>query len=128
MWRRVERLNRQLQQEISKIVQGLKDPGVGFVTITGVRLTQDLQQAKVYYSVLGSPAERESSRQALARATTFIRKGLHHLENLRRLPELQFIYDHTPERAQEVFALLNVIAKEGQAPPMPGRPQSPRRE
>ncbi|MBI3292847.1 MAG: 30S ribosome-binding factor RbfA [Elusimicrobia bacterium] len=112
MWRRIERLNRQLQQEISKIVQGLKDPGLGFVTITAVRLTQDLQQAKVYYSVLGSQEDRENSRLALRRAAPYVRNGLNRLENLRRPPALQFVFDDTSERAQEVFALLNVIAEE----------------
>lgn len=114
MWRRIERLNRQLQQEISKIVQALKDPGVGFVTITGVRLTPDLLQAKVYYSVLGTPEERESSRLALGRAAPFVRNVLNRLENLRRPPELQFVFDETSERAQEVFTLLHRIEQERQ--------------
>ncbi|HOW28044.1 MAG TPA: 30S ribosome-binding factor RbfA [Elusimicrobiota bacterium] len=126
MWaRRLERLNELLQQEISRLILTLDNTDIGFVTVTGVKLTDDLYQARVFYSVLGSEEDKEKSREALIKAIPFIRSEIRHLENLRRIPNLEFVYDETPARAARVFEILNRIETENAPPVVP--PSKPRR-
>lgn len=110
--RRLERLTELIQQTISRIILNLKDPGLGFVTITGAELTPDVSLAKIFYSVLGSPMEKQATMDALERAKPRIRHEVAQLENLRRVPEIIFIYDETPERADKVFRILNKLENE----------------
>src|ERR1043165_3354349 len=101
--RRQERVTELIHQEVSKRVLQLKDPGLGFITILAVRLTPDFMQAKVFYSVLGSPEERERTKQALDRATPFLRSQMRALESLKFPPELMFVLDNSAEEAQKVL-------------------------
>ena len=110
--RRQERVTELIHQEISKRIPLLKDPGLGFITIIAVRLTPDFNQARVYYSVLGSAEERERTHAALDRARHYLRSELRHLENLKDAPELTFILDNSAEEAQKVLQVLSDLEKE----------------
>lgn len=109
--KRHERMEELLHQEISKAVHGLKDPKLGFVTITGLKLSNTFREAKIYYSVLGSEEDRKHAQETLDRSTFHIRHEISRL-NLRYIPTLMFVYDNTPERASRVFQLLGEIEKE----------------
>ena len=107
---RKERLNRQLQEEIAAILQwDLKDPKMGFVTITRVELAGDLSHAKVSYSCLGSPEDRQRSQEALERAAGFVRGLMKKRLRLKIIPELVFRYDETIAQAIELSAKLDQL-------------------
>jgi ribosome-binding factor A len=107
--RRLTRLNELIQQAISRAVLDLKDPGLGFVTITGAETAPDVSVTKVFYSVLGENQDRAATAEAFERAKPHLRSQLGKLENLRRLPQLIFMYDNSVERADRVTRLLNTI-------------------
>ena len=115
---RLERLQHQLQEEVALILhQELKDPGLGFVTITKVALSGDLSHAKVSYSCLGDAQARVRSHEALDRATGFIRGLVKKRLRLKIIPELVFRYDETIAHAIELGMKLDQL----------NRPQSPPR-
>ena len=89
-----------------RLDKGLRDPRLGFVTITDVRVTGDLQHASVFYTVLGSEEEREGSSQALKSATGMLRSELGKHLNVRLIPSLEFIADAIPENAGQIADLL----------------------
>lgn len=113
-YKRSVRVAERVQQEISKIVQELKNPnpGLGFVTITEVRLSDDLRNARVYYSVIGSEAEVKESRAIIEHSVSEIRHQLALRLNMRRTPMLQFEYDETGKRATRIFEILEKIKSE----------------
>ena len=107
---------RRLAERIAKIVAELlerriKDPRLGFVTVTEARLTNDLREAKVYYTVFGSPEEREETAIALRSATGIIRSEVGRLIGLRHTPSLEFIADALPEDAQRIDDLVAVARR-----------------
>lgn len=110
--RRLARLNELILQKVSEATLNLKDPGIGFITITGAEITLDVSTAKIFYSVLGTPAERAETAEALERAKPHIRHAVGQLENLRRIPHLVFLYDDSVERSARVSTLLNKIQGE----------------
>jgi ribosome-binding factor A len=102
---------RRLAERISKIVaemleRRIKDPRLGFVTVTETRLTSDLREATVFYTVYGSTEEREESAAALRSATGVIRSEVGRLIGLRHTPSLEFIEDSLPENAQRIDDLV----------------------
>ncbi len=110
--RRQERVTELIQQEISKQIPHMKDPGLGFITILAVRLSADFNLAKVYYSVLGSEDERRRTQEALERAKFFFKMHLRKLENLKNAPDLLFVLDNSAEEAQKVLNVLLQLEKE----------------
>ncbi len=110
--RRLIRLNELILQTVSQAALDLKDPGIGFITITGADLSPDVSLARIYYSVLGDPSTREATAEALERAKPHIRHEVSQLENLRRTPQLMFIYDESVARADRVNQLLHTIEVE----------------
>ena len=107
---RKERLNRSLQQEVAAILQReLKDPNLGFVTVTKVELSGDLSHAKVSYSCLGSDADRERSQDALERATGFVRSLVKKRLRLKIIPEIVFRYDESIAQAIDLSAKLDQL-------------------
>ena len=93
---RTARLAQQLQQEIAMIIhQELKDPRVGFVTITRVELSNDLSHAKVLFSCLGGAAERTRSQEALDRSARFVHGLIKKRFRLKIIPEISFRYDES---------------------------------
>lgn len=89
-----------------RLEKGLRDPRLGFVTITDVRVTGDLQHASVFYTVLGEEKERADSAQALKSATGMLRSELGKQLNVRLIPTIEFIPDALPENAEHISALL----------------------
>lgn len=89
-----------------RLEKGLRDPRLGFVTITDVRVTGDLQHASVFYTVYGSDQEREDSAKALASATGMLRSEVGRNLNTRLVPSLEFISDALPENADHISSLL----------------------
>lgn len=114
--RRRIRLQELILQTVSQATLHLKDPEIGFVTITGAEISPDVSLAKIFYSVLGTDKEKESTAHALERAKSFIRHEVGKLENLRRVPEIAFFYDESVERADRVNRLLHTIQNEDPTP------------
>lgn len=85
----------------------LKDPRIaGMVTVTEVRVSPDMKQARIYVSVLGGEAEQKSTMQGLEAACGFVRHELAERLRLRRAPEMSFVLDHSEEYGQRIEALL----------------------
>jgi ribosome-binding factor A len=107
---RLLRINESVKEALSTIIsaEGLKDPRVGFVTLTGVRVSRDLRHAKVYLSVLGTSAERESTMEALENSRGYLQSRLGQSLHLRRTPQLQFFYDDALDNALHIQKLLKM--------------------
>jgi len=104
---RANKIAERIQQIIARrLEKGLGDPRLGFVTITDVRVTGDLQHASVFYTVYGSDEEREDSAAALKAATGMLRSEVGKHLKIRLTPSLEFIQDALPETAQHLDALL----------------------
>ncbi len=91
------------------LVRELQDPGLGFVTLTRVHVTADLQIARIYYTTLGDDRARRATRSAFDRATPFIRRQIGSRLRLRRVPEIQFVFDESVEQHERVERLLQEI-------------------
>jgi ribosome-binding factor A len=112
---RTGRVAEQIKKELSQILQvEFKDPRIGFLTITGVEITNDLTQAKVFLSVLGSEEQREETLKALARGKGFLRSELGKKIRLRVVPELIFKFDNSIDYGSKIESLLAEL-NEGQA-------------
>ncbi|MDB4868519.1 MAG: rbfA [Cohnella sp.] len=110
---RTGRVGEQIKKEISGIIQTeLKDPRIGFVTVTGVDVTGDLSQARVYISILGSEEQKEATLHAIARAKGFMRSELGRRVRLRHTPEIEFKFDSSIEYGSHIEALLQQINRE----------------
>jgi ribosome-binding factor A len=113
---RPERVADQIRAEVTTMIaREVHDPGIGFVTVTRVRVTPDLQQARVYYTSLGDAAARTQTARALERAAGFMRRQIGQRLHLRRAPEIRFEYDEAIGHQDRVEQLLKEIAEE-QAP------------
>lgn len=105
--KRIERVNQLIKEEISGLLQReLKDPRIGFVTVTEVLVSKDLSQAKVYVSILGSEAEWRATFAALESASGFIRNQLRRRLRLRAIPSLNFRPDRSMAHAARIQGLL----------------------
>src|SRR5690625_2469821 len=110
---RANRLSEQIKKEIGEIVnQKLKDPRIGFVTITDVEVTNDLQQAKVFVSILGDEEEKSNSLLGLTKATGFIRTEVGKRIRLRKVPEIMFEYDEALEYGSRIDSILRELNKD----------------
>jgi len=107
---RMRRVDEAIRQVIGDAMAGeLKDPRVGFVTVTDVRTSADLSHARVYVSVLGDEQQRRASLEGLRSAHGFLQRQLAEELHLKRTPTLEFSYDDTTDRALRVDALLAEI-------------------
>ncbi|MGH9939380.1 MAG: 30S ribosome-binding factor RbfA, partial [Blastocatellia bacterium] len=107
------RLAEELKNEISAIIaQEVKDPRVGFATVTEVEVSPDLRHARVLVSVLGSPQEKQETFDALVRATGYIRRLIGARIRLRHTPELNFAYDGSIEHGDRMMRLFDEIKRE----------------
>lgn len=112
-YKRSDRIAAVIQEEISTmLVSGLKDPAIGFITITRVNVTNDLRHAKIFYSVYGDEEKKEQSKKAIARASGYIRSEIGHKLGLRFVPEINFYYDDSTEYADHIESLLKKIEQE----------------
>lgn len=98
-----------------RLEKGLRDPRLGFVTITDVRVTGDLQHASVFYTVLGDEKERASSAEALRAATGMLRSEVGRKLSARLVPTLEFIPDGIPENAGHIEELLREARERDEA-------------
>jgi ribosome-binding factor A len=111
--RRPARLGSQLREEIGlMLLRDVKDPRIGFVTITEVQLTPDCKMARVFVSVLGSQEDRQHSLEGLNKAAGFIRFELGHRLRLRYSPELEFRFDDSLEKEERLGQLFDQIHHE----------------
>jgi ribosome-binding factor A len=114
---RTERIAEEIRGVLAAAVREVRDPRVGFVTLTGVALSPDLKQARVYVSCLGSQSDRDAAVQALNHAVTYLRHAVATRAKLRYTPALRFVSDATLERGSRVEALIQEIhAHEGGEP------------
>lgn len=110
---RAERVGEQMKQEIMDIVNNkVKDPRVGFLTITDVELTNDLSHAKVNLTVLGSNKEIDNTFKALEKAKGFIKSELGSRMRLRIIPDLTFEYDKSIEYGNKIERMIQDLHKE----------------
>lgn len=109
---RIEKVSQQLKRELSLIVQNdLKDPRIGFITITRVEMSADLRYAKVYFSILGNDQQKKDSLTALKKASGFIRKLIGAKIRLRYTPQLMFRLDESSEYSFHISELLDNLKK-----------------
>lgn len=110
---RANRVGEQMKKELGDIIgRKIKDPRIGFVTVTDVQVTGDLQQAKVYISVLGGEEQRENTLKGLAKAKGFIRSEIGQRIRLRKTPEITFEFDESIDYGNRIETLLHEIQVE----------------
>ena len=131
---RPSRVGDQLRAEISDLLaREVHDPGIGFLTITHVHVSPDLQVARVYYTTLGDAKARQDTSRALGRATPFLRRQIGSRVRLKRVPQLEFFFDESIERGDRIERILNdmsaerAAAADGEAVPQPN-PDEPKPE
>ncbi|NWL86434.1 MULTISPECIES: 30S ribosome-binding factor RbfA [unclassified Paenibacillus] len=112
---RTGRVGEEIKKELSVMIQReLKDPRIGFVTVTGVDVTNDLSQAKVYLSVFGDEEQKKDTLKALDKATGFLRTEIGKRIRLRHTPELIFKIDESIAYGSRIEKLLDEISDEGE--------------
>lgn len=110
---RTARVGQQIRNEIAELLTfGVRDPAIGFITITRVTVTADLQQARVYYTTMGDEQARRETRRGLARATPMMRRHLGKRMRLRRVPELQFFFDESVGHQDRIEQILLELQRE----------------
>jgi len=111
---RPDRVGDQIRQELSQLLSrgAVHDPGIGFITLTRVKVSPDLQMARVYYTTLGDEASRKQTAKALDRATPFFRRHVGSRLQLRRVPELQFQFDESVMHQDRVEQILRDLHAE----------------
>ena len=118
MSRRTERLGEEIREEVALLIAGeLKDPRIGFVTVTRVEVTPDLRTARIYVGVLGTEKQRTTSLAGLKQGAGFLRRALGRTLRLRYTPELVFQYDEGLEASDRVAKLLAEIGSSPTAAP-----------
>ncbi len=114
---RQEKLGELIAVEVSDLLRTrIKDPRVGFASITHVEVSGDLRHAKIFVSVMGTPEEKQSTIQALHHATGFIRHELAGRLTLRFMPEILFKLDSSIEQGSHILGLIRQLETEEQAP------------
>jgi ribosome-binding factor A len=109
---RIERVKRLLKEEISLILHNnIKDPRIGFVTITDVEVSKDLRYAEVFVSVMGTSKEKEDTIIALKKAEGFVWRILKDNLNMKYIPKISFSIDNSLERGSRVLSLLEMLKK-----------------
>jgi ribosome-binding factor A len=110
---RANRVGEQMKKELSDIIgRKIKDPRIGFVTVTDVQVSGDLQLAKVYISVLGDEEQRQNTLKGLAKAKGFIRSEIGQRIRLRKTPEISFEFDESIDYGNRIETLLHELNKD----------------
>jgi len=123
---RTERLAEQIRADASEIIaRDVRDPGLGFVTLTRVHVTPDLQIARISYTTMGDAAARRETEKALNRIAPFLRRQLGRRLRLRRIPELEFSFDQSIAHQARVEELLQEIHARDEAVPDDARHSGP---
>ena len=117
MGRRAQRLTEEIREQVARMIASdLKDPRLGFVTVTRVEMTHDLGLARVHVGVLGSEAEREKTMKALGQASGFVRRELGKRLRIRHTPEVEFRYDMGLDATDRVAQLLEAERRRSSEP------------
>ncbi len=112
--KRTQRVGEEIQKEISSLLlNGLKDPRIGFVTITSVHVTSDLSIAKVYFTVMGDEKARKDSEKGLKSSISFIRRELGKRLRLRHVPDIVFQFDTSLEYGNRIESILKELHTDG---------------
>lgn len=120
---RPDRVGEQIRQTLGELLtREVHDPGIGFVTVTRVKVSPDLQLARVYYTQLGDEAARQATRRALDRALPFLRRQVGRQVRLRRVPELVFHFDESVENQERIERILIDLDEERRARGLDGKP------
>jgi ribosome-binding factor A len=107
MSQRVRRVNEAVKEIVASLLPGLKDPRIGFVTVTDVRTTSDFREAEVFFTVLpDTPETRAETQAGLRSAAPLLRRELNAQLRLRRIPEIHFVHDPLPEQGRRIETLL----------------------
>jgi ribosome-binding factor A len=110
---RTERVAQQLKREVSKILlTEVRDPRIGFLTVTNVKVSPDLRIAKVYYTILGDEKLIQSAQEGLEKASGYIRKILAARMKIKFIPEIRFYFDHELTRRLKVEKILDQLKDE----------------
>src|SRR6187401_1551560 len=110
---RPDRVAEEIRQELATLLsRHVHDPGIGFVTLTHVKVSPDLQMARVFYTMLGDAAKRKDTERALIRATPFLRRQIGARIRLRRVPELRFEFDESVEKQDRIERILLELKSE----------------
>jgi ribosome-binding factor A len=121
---RPDKVAEQIRIELSGLIaRDVHDPGIGFITLTRVSVTPDLQIARIYYTSLGDEKAQKETGKALHRASPFLRRQIAQRVRLRRVPELEFFYDRSVAQYDRVEQILQELKAEADArPPAPTEP------
>lgn len=112
---RQNKVRQLLKQEVSDIIRReIKDPRLGFLTVTDAEITADLKHSKVYVTILGDEQERKQSMDVLKHAQHFIRQEFGKRVRMKILPDIQFFYDESVDRGVRIFELLEEIKRDDQ--------------
>ena len=115
---RPDKVGEQIRIELSGLLaRDVHDPGIGFITLTRVSVTPDLQIARVYYTSLGDERAQKETGKALHRASPFLRRQIAQRVRLRRVPELEFFYDKSVAQHDRVEQILQELKAESDARP-----------
>lgn len=111
---RPDRVGEQIRAELSELLTrgAVHDPGIGFITLTRVQTSPDLQIARVYYTSLGDEGARRETARALDRATPFLRREIGHRIRLRRVPVIEFRFDESVAHQDRVEQILRDLHRE----------------
>ena len=111
---RPDRVGDQIRQELSDLLgRGVvHDPGIGFITLTRVKMSPDLQLARVFYTTMGDAAARRETAAALKRATPFLRRHIGGRLRLRRVPEIEFRFDESVAHQDRIEQILRDLREE----------------
>jgi ribosome-binding factor A len=111
---RPDRVGDQIRQELSELLSRgvVHDPGIGFITLTRVKMSPDLQQARVFYTMMGDAAARRETASALERATPFLRRHIGGRLRLRRVPEMEFRFDESVAHQDRIEQILRDLHEE----------------
>jgi ribosome-binding factor A len=121
---RPERVGQAIRDELSTLLaREVHDPGVGFITLTQVKVSPDLQLARVYYTSMGDAKALRETARALERATPFLRRQIAQRLRLRRAAELQFFYDESVAHQDRIEQILQDLKAEEAARPAPETPE-----
>ena len=113
---RPERIGEEIREELSTLlVREVHDPGIGFVTLTRVKVSPDLQMARVFYTVMGDEKAQKATAAALLRATPFLRRHIGARIRLRRMPEIRFEFDKGVENQDRIERILMDLQQIGRA-------------
>lgn len=116
-YRREDQLSGAITRELSDLIRTrMKDPRIGFASITGVELSHDLRYAKVFVSVMGSPEEQRETMRGLDSANGFLRRELAQRLTIRHVPEISFRLDESIARGARVLDLLKQVEQEAAVP------------